>query len=134
MTTKADIALWHIPNRLWFAADQAVPLAEFWTFMPMQCTWCKRKSKNVSHFRVSVQGHILCLDKKSCYKAAGTTPEGRKRRVEAPETPAEASDGQPKPKRCREVYDDDPANRCRGPQGHNGRHKDKAGHRWSTEG
>ena len=52
-------------SRMVVAGADSVPLADFWTFMPLMCHWCKEERK-VSELHTRPDKFICCLDKKRC--------------------------------------------------------------------
>lgn len=143
MTTYADVAEFHVPNRLVLAAEQKTPLNEIHKIVPVRCLWCRRRRKS-SDVYVGPQLQLLCIDSKSCNEAHKRLTGRKESRIEdvlrasnAVEAPKERkSEKKPqkgKQSRCREMYDGDRSERCLGPEGHAQRYHRSKNHKWKVE-
>lgn len=70
-----QIGEWHMPNRVIDAAENKIPLTDFWTYIPTRCHWCKRERK-IADLEINAAMHLHCLDRRACEKSrTGKDPE-----------------------------------------------------------
>ena len=54
-----------LSSRVVVAGADSIELKDFWTFMPLECHWCKEERK-VTELHTRPDKFICCIDKKTC--------------------------------------------------------------------